>query len=229
MHTEFEDPDYTRLNVARGRWLEHILDALPFGDRLSTALDVACGHGYFAELLFERGLDLTCLDMRAENLEACRERFPDCVYRQINLDETFASPGVFDLVLIFGILYHLQAPLQAIRQLARSVGRLAVLSVRMAPGESMACYVYREKEGLAHNVAPLVLVPTLPALVAMLHAAGLTHVYKPKEQPRHEQWDLAAMPHCPRHSLVAAREPIGVDDWRLLEPPPALTKWQALP
>jgi SAM-dependent methyltransferase len=224
---EFDLPAYRRINQAREFWLRHVIAQLPFRRELQTALDVGCGAGHFAGVLRELGTTVTGIDLQEENIRVCRERYPGLAFHPVNLDEPFQIPP-YDLVLLFGILYHLQSPLQTIERLGRAIGRLAIIESRVAPGNKPALYLFQEHEGPAHNTARVTAVPTLPALLAMFRQAGLDYLYLPAEQPDHPEWQGPKRTNGKRYSFIAARESIPVDGWRLLRPVEFLKKWQPL-
>jgi SAM-dependent methyltransferase len=221
---EFDLPHYRAIDAAREVWLRRVLDALPFRRELRTALDVGCGAGHFCGVLAGLGFAVTGADLRDENLTVCRERHPGLTFTRADLDGDF-DLGTHDLVLMFGVLYHLQSPLTAVARLARSVGRVGVVSTRVAAGDEPALYLFRENEGPAHNTARLTAVPTLPALLTLFREAGLDHAYLPADQPDHPEWKLSG--HGRRVSFVVARESLMDPRWRPLSGPPPLRKWES--
>lgn len=72
-----EKADYQVINKARERWLRSCIAQIPFHNELSTALDVGCGAGYFSNTLYELGFSVMGVDLREENIEVCRRRYPD--------------------------------------------------------------------------------------------------------------------------------------------------------
>jgi SAM-dependent methyltransferase len=153
------------------------------GSQLVTALDLGCGAGYFSNLLQRAGFCATGLDLRVSNIDLCRRRHPECTFGMINLDDTSQllpeKIGRFDVVLMFGLLYHLQSPLQVSSRLAPCIGRVAIVETRVAAGNALACYLHREFAGDDQNSAPLVAVPTFSALITRFASFGLPYTYLP--------------------------------------------------
>jgi len=223
---EFDTPDYAAISAAREAWLRMVISQLPIRNALQTALDMGCGGGYFSGVLEDLGFTVTGTDLREENLTLCRQRFPQLTFEQVNLDASFASETRYDLVLMFGILYHLESPLQTIRHISQTVGRVGIISTRVAAGNAMAAYYFSEKQGVAHNTASVTAIPTFPALIRIFHEAGFTHIYRPEIQPDHPQW-LPRNPIChgQRQSFIVAREKLDVTNWQRLKADNFLKKW----
>ncbi len=107
----FDLEESQRLVEARGEFLRCFVT--DFKDRLElrTALDAGCGVGHFSSLLQQMGLRVTAFDARAENVEEARRRNPGIDFRVADAEELQPQEfGVFDLVLCFGLLYHLENP-----------------------------------------------------------------------------------------------------------------------
>jgi SAM-dependent methyltransferase len=221
---EFDAPFYQHINHVREVWLRRIVGQLPFRAELRTALDIGCGAGHFSGVLDELGFMVTGVDLRDENLDICRQRYPRLTFATANLDGDFSVPR-HDLVLLFGILYHLQSPLTALPRLAAAIGRIGIVSTRVAAGRQMMLHLFRENRGPAHNRAAVTAVPTLPALVAIFHLSGLEYVYLPDEQPDHPEWQVSSNTHGRRYSLVVAREPLPIAGWRRLPAYEVPPKW----
>src|SRR5258708_37344190 len=83
---------------------------------LSNAVDAGCGVGFFSQTLAECGLNVCGLDGRGENVAEARRRFPHISFEQGDIEErAILQLGRFDLVLCFGLLYHLENTLRAVR------------------------------------------------------------------------------------------------------------------
>jgi tRNA (mo5U34)-methyltransferase len=116
--TAFDRKEYRALIEAREQTLRQIVKRLKPALGLSNAVDVGCGVGFFSQTLAECGLQVCGFDARAENVTEARRRFPGIPFEQANIeDREIPRLGQFDLVLCFGLLYHLENPLQAIRNL----------------------------------------------------------------------------------------------------------------
>jgi SAM-dependent methyltransferase len=228
----FDRADYMQINAVREVWLRDVLNKLPFRSSLVSALDLGCGAGYFSKVLSDFGMRVTGLDLRANNIELCAERYPQIEFGQINLDDlTDAGSkaiGKFDLVLMFGLLYHLESPLQVIRRLAPCIGRVAIVETRVAQGNALSCYLHNEYMGDDQNAARIVAVPTLPAVLGMFSWFGLPYAYLPDDQLSHDQWDLMKFPNGVRRQFIVAREEIQLPGFTGVEAPKPLEKWRPI-
>lgn len=78
--------------------------------RDKSLLDVGCGHGFFSREFRKIGADVTCSDARKEYLENLK----DFKVIHHDLDQVWTL-GKFDIILHFGVLYHLKDPKQALK------------------------------------------------------------------------------------------------------------------
>jgi hypothetical protein len=130
---------------------------------------------------------------------------------------------------MFGVLYHLESPLQVISRLAPCIGRVAIVETRVATGNALACYLHRESVAASdHNTAPIVAVPTFSALVAIFGSAGLPYTYLPDFEPCHEQWDPVQFPNGLRKTFVACREPMTVPGFHAVPVKEPIRKWEPI-
>ena len=97
----------------------------------ATAIDLACSEGWFAHRLLDWGAEtVTAVDIRRENIHRAtlvRERLGISAGRlRLQTDDVFdldvAALGTFDVVLCFGLIYHLENPVGALR-IARALTR----------------------------------------------------------------------------------------------------------
>jgi hypothetical protein len=130
---------------------------------------------------------------------------------------------------MFGVLYHLESPLQVITRLAPCIRRVAIVETRVASGDGLACYLHQELVGDDHNAARVVAVPTFPAFVTMFDVAGLPFTYVPEFEPHHEQWDPAQFPNGLRKTFVVCREPISVPGFHRVTGREPIRKWDPIP
>lgn len=123
----------------------HMLDAFlaerfPADRGALRAIDLACHQGWFSLQLARAGFGrVDAVDARAEHVEdaALLARIYGLDAIRARQRDVFAlapdSDGVHDLVLVFGLLYHLENPVGALR-VARSLARRAcVIETQVVP------------------------------------------------------------------------------------------------
>lgn len=115
-----------------------------FGASLSghSAVDLACHQGYFSTQLIERGVDSVIgIDARAEHI-----RDATAITTAMGLDnfsarqsdihdvnvEDYRDP--FDIVLCFGLIYHLENPVGALRVARELTSKVCLVETQVVPG-----------------------------------------------------------------------------------------------
>jgi tRNA (mo5U34)-methyltransferase len=164
----------------------------------TRCLDVACNEGWFSAQLAARGAaEVRGIDIREEHLRKAR------LIREISglqtlaferadiLGMTPATHGTFGLTLLLGLLYHVENPLGVLRSVRALTAGICVIETQVARGSQiLECRTVGapgSRSGPAVALVPghpshvgpgmpLVLVPTLDALYAMLQAAGFQDV-----------------------------------------------------
>ncbi len=151
----FELPDGTATATYHGggldqihetRWnmLESILDAeFPAGQRNLRAVDLAAHQGWFSVHLAQAGIaNVTGVDTRAEHVADARlitAAMGLSNVEFIHSDVFDLDPkalGTFDLVLMLGLIYHLENPIGALRLARALCGRLCLIETQVVPGMS---------------------------------------------------------------------------------------------
>jgi len=225
--TEFDSRRYLRLINARGETIRAVVAELKRALGLSTALDAGCGVGFFAQILRECGLRVRAFDGRMENVLEARKRFPEVPFEQSDIE----SPGIlalgeFDLTLCFGLLYHLENPMLAIRHLRALTGKGLLLESMCIPGNSTGM-VWREEPAAAdQSLTDIALYPSEACLVKMLYRAGFAAVYRVAQLPDHDDFRETPLHARRRTVLFAAAVPAQVAGFeRVDEPREANDPW----
>lgn len=138
----FQPAEVEPIHQTRLEMMFSVLDPL-FGKkwRDATALDLACNQGFFACHLAEKGC------RKVLGLEAREELVADArmiaeVYGHDNLffeaaDVTRIDPADFepaDAVLMYGLLYHLENPIGAMRIAAQLTRKVLLIETQVGPG-----------------------------------------------------------------------------------------------
>jgi len=104
----------------------------------ARALDLGCGTGRFALLMFERlGWDTTGLDASPEMLARARDNDPECAVRWLQGDaQAPACPDrVYDLIIMSHLLHHVDDPRAVLRHSYRMLDTPGTVLIRYGPIE----------------------------------------------------------------------------------------------
>jgi 2-polyprenyl-3-methyl-5-hydroxy-6-metoxy-1,4-benzoquinol methylase len=130
----FDQPIARDFVEARQAFLQKILPPMKAALDLRNAIDVGCGVGYFSEFLREMGFAVTAVDGRDENITEANLRHADINFQVRNVEDLrIRELGSFDLVLCFGLLYHLEHPMLAFRNLHPLTNKLLLIESACVP------------------------------------------------------------------------------------------------
>ncbi len=110
--TVFDTDAAIAINAARVSWLREA--CLPIDG--TRVLDAGCGVGHFVRFYESRGCTVVAIDGREDNIAELRRRYPEVDARVA--DAQTLDPrtlGSFDVIHCFGLLYHLDSPIAALR------------------------------------------------------------------------------------------------------------------
>lgn len=191
-----------------------VRDALLSAGPNARALDLGCNEGYFCHRLLEWGAnEVVGIDIREVNVRRAnllRDHFgisPDRVsFHQADIfDLDPKELGSFDVVLLLGVVYHLDNPFGAVR-LARALTKsLCVIESQLSRHDSPIEYAWRCGGAIAYAEASFAahvemdqetnatssaggvasLVPNLKALELMAEVAGFSEIELAQAQPHH--------------------------------------------
>jgi len=228
MQTIFDQPHYLDLIQARGDFLQRILPDLKHALTLSSALDAGCGLGFFSALLQQDAFEVLGIDGRAVNIDEARKRYPAIPFELRDLeDSTACRLGSFDLVLCFGLLYHLENPLRAIRHLRALTSKVLLLETMCVPQQHPFALLRHEFHTDDQSLTDLAFYPSETCLVKMLYRAGFANVYRVLPPPDHDDFRENAIHHRRRIVVCAALEPLNLPSMvRIPEPAEAPDPWQ---
>jgi hypothetical protein len=198
----YDDGALDRIHETRLAMLQQVVDS-HFGGSLAgnNAIDIACHQGWFAtKLAGWNADDVLAVDARAEHVAdttLIRDAFQLSKLRVEQSDVHALDParsGQFDLVLMLGLIYHLENPVGALRQ-ARALCRGAcVVETQVVPGMSgMVDYgSYRfvrplkgsfgiidetdDTHGPEASTTGICLVPSVEALLWIMRKIGFARV-----------------------------------------------------
>ena len=203
-HTRrYEDGALDLIHDTRLRMLDQALGKQwPGGISGRSALDIACHQGYFSVQLARRGFaQVTAVDARADHVAdvelitsaigESRVRAQQC---DVHALSTEAVGGPFDLVLCFGLLYHLENPIGALRRAREMCSGLCVVETQVVPNLSgnvdWGSYRYvkplmgsfgiidetYETHGMEASVTGICLAPSTEGLIWIMEKVGFKDV-----------------------------------------------------
>ena len=182
------DTDAARaINEARINWLERA--NLPLAGR--RVLDVGCGIGHFIPFYLSRGCTVVAVDGRAENIDELRRRHPGIEAHVADAQELDAPElGVFDVIHCFGLLYHLDSPVAALRRLSAICDRLLILETMVCDSMEPLAVLVDETKAASQAMDGLGSRPS-PAFIALaLNRVGFDFVYGAAEPPLHPDFQF---------------------------------------
>ena len=167
----------------------------------STAIDIACHQGYFSTQLAAMGVrDILSVDARPEHVADAtliRDALGLSTMRiaQSDVHALDATKiGDFDIVLMLGLIYHLENPIGALRVARALTRRVCLVETQVVPGLTgwvdYGSYRFvrplkgsfgiidetEETHGPEASTTGICLVPSLEALVWIMHKIGFGRV-----------------------------------------------------
>jgi SAM-dependent methyltransferase len=218
-NTDFDAPVYSEINDARWRFFAPLIQRLADIAGLRRVLDVGAGAGYFSEKLAALGLQVTAVDGRAENVAEIVHRYPGMRTAVVDIQQPDALEAYQDVDMIFcaGLLYHLDNPVRAIKNLGGTTARLMLVETQLIPDNGPFLRLVEEGEAQTQGLGYLALVPSQTTLVRLLHLFGWEYVYLVPGRPDHWQFQETQTYHKLRSVFVASREPLAMPGFTLLK------------
>ena len=205
----FDLPHYQALNETREGFLRELLPGWIQELNLKTSVDVGCGQGHFSAFLQSAGFRVMACDGRRENVEEAARKYPSIDFRQANVeDPAILEMGKFDLVLCFGLLYHLENPFAAIRNLHSMTRQVLLLEGMCIPGEEPVLNLRNEVNAEDQGLNFVAFYPTESCLVKMLISSGFPFVYRFRRRPAHEDYSESPRRKQVRTILAASCVPL---------------------
>jgi len=209
--------NYTRV---RQNFIAEFLDAVKGQVSLETAIDVGCGVGYFSKFLSDRGLRVVAVDGREENASEGRRRYPEITFLARDVeDPALPEIGKFDLTLCVGLLYHLENPFRAIRNLYALTGKLLIVESMCVPGHDPCLALLDEDPEDNQGLNYIAFYPTESCLVKMLYRAGFPFVYSFKKLPPDDQFIDTLSAKRSRTFLAASQTELSSPNLMVAEEP----------
>jgi len=209
----FDEKGSMEINKAR---LDH-LDRLGLELSGKTVLDAGCGVGHLAGYFAGKGCDVMCLDAREENITMLKKNYPRLNATVADVEkESMRAYGQFDIVFCYGLLYHLENPAAAIRNLARACGRTLLLETCVTDSRAPVMQLVRESGDNDQALSGIGCRPSESYVLMLLLSEGFSNIYLPSVRPEHRDYKYAARDDgshwrdgsVMRRVIIASREPL---------------------
>jgi len=202
----FDQPHAMRLIRAKAEFLREILPDVTGGMDPRTALDVGCGFGYFSAFLSEQGFAVQAIDVRPENITEAKSRYPNIGFAVRNIEDASVTDlGTFDLVLCLGLLYHLENPFRAVRNLFALTRKVCIIETMVAPFSAPIAAFVEEGDGQDQGRNYLAQIPSESWFLKALSKAGFSFVYRLARLPGHPDFRRSFLRKRRRTFFVASR------------------------
>jgi SAM-dependent methyltransferase len=175
------------INAARLEWLAQA--NLPVAG--ARVLDVGAGVGHFIPFYRDRGCTVVGVDGRTENVAELKRRHPDVeayVADVQTLDPQHA--GVFDVIHCFGLLYHLESPVAALRRLSAMCRRVLIIETMVCDSSEPLMMLVDETKAASQAMEGLGTRPSPSFIALSLNRVGFDYVYGAAEPPRHPDFQF---------------------------------------
>jgi SAM-dependent methyltransferase len=217
----FDTPAAIRFASARAQFLDRFLSSWK-GRPFKTVLDAGTGVGYFAgHLVRNYNFQVLGVDARVSNVEEAQKRNPQIEFRLGDVESSeFANHGKFDLVLALGLIYHLENPFRAIRNLADASRDAIVIESLVAPGRRKARgWLLEEFPGDDQALAYVAWHLTELGIVKLLYRSGIPNVYRPRFKPLHLEFRGNFLKRPTRVFVIGSRLPLQSDHYEYIPEP----------
>ncbi|MHB8500494.1 MAG: class I SAM-dependent methyltransferase [Candidatus Acidiferrales bacterium] len=178
----FDNAKTVDISTARMDHLESL--GLPLEGR--KVLDVGAGVGHLAQYFVRRGCDVTCTDGRASNIDRMRELYPGLKSAVCDVQtEALSRLGMFDVVFCYGLLYHLESPVAAMRNMASVCREIILLETQVCDHVLPILRMGQEDTSADQALTGLGGRPSPSYVTMIFRNVGFEHIYAPKIPPAH--------------------------------------------
>ena len=184
----FDDGLANSINSAR---LTHLaaLDLPVAGKRV---LDLGCGVGHFSQYYLGRGASYFGIDGRQVNITRMKELYPNLngAVADVQTDALRAF-GTFDIVHCYGLLYHLDSPIAAVRNMRSAGAKLIICETMVCDSIDPLLVLADENKSPNQALYGVGCRPSPTYVVMALSRVGFRHVYLADPPPSHPDFNFA--------------------------------------
>lgn len=205
MKQTFDSLGATQLNKAR---LDH-LASLGLDLECRSVLEPGAGVGHLTHFWEERKCEIVSTDVSLNNVKTHLDRHPHRSVYLADLDQWGEHKGCgrFNIVFLYGTLYHLARPAQAIAELA-PLCDLFLLETCVYHKDDGELHSYTQWPGLDQGPSGIAYVPARNWIMREL-GKHLEHVYCTRTQPDSVEFPRSwpgPSTHLTRSVFVASRD-----------------------
>jgi SAM-dependent methyltransferase len=216
----FDVPAARNLNSVRQAFIADFIAAVRANVPLVSVLDVGCGVGHFARFLKDLQFDVLATDGREENVQEARSRNPEIKFLPQDVeDQSITQLGSFDLVLCLGLLYHLENPFRAIRNLFSVTKKVLLVETMYVPNSQSMMDLLDEAAATNQGLNYVAFYPSEICLIKMLYRAGFKFVYRFSQLPDVEPFKPTRWRKQSRTFLVGSNLSLAVPNLVLANEP----------
>jgi SAM-dependent methyltransferase len=226
----FDMPHYRSLDEAKIALLREVVASWKTQLDLKTVWDVGCGVGHYCALLRELGFEPRGVDGRAENIEEAARRVPGLDVRLGDVeDPALPALGTADMTFCLGLLYHLENPFRAIRNLAQMTGKLMVIESMCTWDELPVMHLRQEGSTEDQGLRHIAFYPSEACLIKMLYQSGFLRVFRFTRWPDNLEFRSSLDRTKQRTMLVASKVEFSSPYLEsVVEPPALFDPWQTV-
>jgi SAM-dependent methyltransferase len=180
----FDTDAALKLNEAR---LTHLASLdLPINGR--RVLEVGAGVGRLTGFFIDRGCSIVVTEARSENVAELRRRLPTVDVKEADVEESLQQLALFDVVFCYGVLYHLESPLRALRNMAAVCTDLLMIETMVCDSRLPVLRLEDETKSVNQALRGLAHRPSPAYLAIALNRVGFDHVYAATDPPDHPDY-----------------------------------------
>lgn len=181
----FENAQAALINLARLNHLEML--QMPISGK--RVLDVGCGVGHLAHFFKNKKCEVVCVDARKNNIEILKNKHPELEAYHLNIEtDSIEHLGQFDIIFCYGLLYHLENPILALRRMNQACKDFLLLETIVTDCPHPIMQLVDESlssnqalNGMGHRPSP-------SYVIFVLNRIGFSHVYMSETQPNHKDF-----------------------------------------
>lgn len=178
----FENELATSINAARMAHLDSL--QLPLSGK--SVLDVGCGVGHFSRFYKDRNCSVCSVDGREENIDELGCLYPDIEGFVADVQRDALSQfGRFDIVHCYGLLYHLENPVGAMRNIESVCNGFALIETIVCDSAQSLMLLADEPKSANQALEGIGCRPSPSFIVEALNRVGFDWVYAAKSPPNH--------------------------------------------